>query len=568
MYAATETFEKVGSIGVAANLTVYLVKRYNVGQLTAANITNIFYGTLNFAPLLGAFVSDAYLGRFRTLAYGSFFSLLGMLGLTLSASLPALKPPGCNQTTQVGVHCNGPSTLQLGVLYLSLGFLTIGGGAIRPCSLPFGVDQFDMTDEKSRKGLHSYYNWYYGTTTAALVFSLTILVYIQNDISWPIGFGIPTFFMFMAIIVLFMGTRLYVHVSPEGSIFTGIVQVLAASIKKRRLKLPYPHDINQQELLLYNPPTRGIRIFRLPLTSQFRFLNKGAIVRDGDINDDGSARNLWELCSIQQIEEVKCLIRIVPVCFSGIICFVALAQQFTYVILQTLTMDCHLGPHFEIPAGTVISISFVALTLFIPIYDRLLVPMARRFTGMESGITLLQRQGVGLVISPISMVVAGIVERKRRNSALSNGGISPMSVFWLAPQLVLMGIAEAFNAVGQIEFYNKQFPEHMLTLAGSLFFVTLAGANYLSTALANITKKVTSRDGHRSWLTEDINLSKLDYYFYFIALVGVLNLFYFLICAHYYQYKTMSLHAEEPIKKHTNLEADADINMDRDAHNK
>jgi hypothetical protein len=135
-----------------------------------------------------------------------------------------------------------------------------------------------MTDEKSRKGLHSYYNWYYGTTTAALVFSLTILVYIQNDISWPIGFGIPTFFMFMAIIVLFMGTRLYVHVSPEGSIFTGIVQVLAASIKKRRLKLPYPHDINQQELLLYNPPTRGIRIFRLPLTSQFRYIKEQATV--------------------------------------------------------------------------------------------------------------------------------------------------------------------------------------------------------------------------------------------------------------------------------------------------
>jgi dipeptide/tripeptide permease len=297
-------------------------------------------------------------------------------------------------------------------------------------------------------------------------------------------------------------------------------------------------------------------------------LNNGAIVRDGDINDDGSARNLWELCSIQQIEEVKCLIRIMPICISGIICFVALAQQFTYIILQTLTMDCHLGPHFEIPAGTVISISFVALTLFIPIYDRLLVPMARRFTGVESGITLLQRQGVGLVISPISMVVAGLVESKRRNSALSNGGISPMSVFWLAPQLVIMGIAEAFNAVGQIEFYNKQFPEHMLTLAGSLFFITLAGANYLSTALANITKKVTSRDGHTSWLTEDINLSKLDYYFYFIALMGVLNLFYFLICAHYYQYKSMSFHAEDSIKIHTKVEADAEINIDSNAHNK
>ncbi|VAH67549.1 unnamed protein product [Triticum turgidum subsp. durum] len=518
---ATETFEKVGSVGVAANLTVYLVNRYNIGRLAAANITNIFYGTLNFAPLLGAFISDAYLGRFRTLAYGSFFSLLGMLGLTLSASVPALKPPDCSQTAQLGGHCNSPSTLQLSVLYISLAFLTIGGGAIRPCSLPFGVDQFDMTDEKSRKGLNSYYNWYYGTTTAALVFSMTILIYIQNSISWPIGFGIPTFFMLFSIIILFMGTRRYVHVPPEGSIFTGIAQVLVASFKKRRLKLPHPDNINQQELLLFSPPIGGHRIFRLPLTSQFRCLNKGAIVRDGDINDDGSARNSWELCSIQQIEE-----------------------------------------------GSVISISLIALTAFLPIYDRILVPIARRFTGVESGITLLQRQGIGLVISPISMVVAGLVEHKRRNSALSNGGKSPMSVLWLAPQLILMGIAEAFNAVGQIEFYNKQFPEQMLTLAGSLFFVTLAGANYLSTALANITRKVTTRDGHTSWLTDDINLGKLDYYFYFIALIGVLNLFYFLICSHYYQYKSMSLHAEESIKVHTKEEAEAEVNANTDAPKK
>ncbi|KAG8054246.1 hypothetical protein GUJ93_ZPchr0001g31821 [Zizania palustris] len=562
---ATETFEKVASIGVVANLTVYLVKRFNIGEIEAANVTNIFYGTLNFAPLLGAFISDTYLGRFKTLAYGCFASLLGMLGMTLSASIPALNPQSCNQTTRVGGDCNSPSTLQQSVLYLSLGFLIIGGGAIRPCSLPFGVDQFDKTNEESRKGLNSYYNWYYGTTTAALVLSMTIVIYIQNNVSWPIGFGIPTFLMLLSIIILFLGTNMYVHVPPEGSIFTGIAQVFVASFKKRSLKLPCRHDINQQELMLYNPPSRGNRIFRLPLTSQFRFLNKGAIVRDGDINIEGSARNSWELCNIQQIEEVKCLIRIVPICVSGIVCFVAMAQQFTYIILQTLTMDCHFGKHFEIPAGSVISISLIAQALFLPIYEQILVPLTRRFTGEESGITLLQRQGIGLAISPISMVVAGLVEHKRRNSSLSNGGISPMSVLWLAPQLVLMGIAEAFNAVGQIEFYNKQFPEHMQTLAGSLFFCTLAGANYLSTALASTMRKVTTRDGHSSWLTDNINLGKLDYYFYFIALMGVLNLIYFLICSHYYQYKVMSLHAEESIKIPTKEEAATEIDIDTHA---
>ena len=194
----------------------------------------------------------------------------GMLGLTLSASVPSFKLADCNHTVQLGAHCHRPATLQLSVLYLSLAYLIIGGGAIRPCSLPFGVDQFDMTDKNSQKGLNSYYNWYYGTTTIGLVFSMTILVYIQATISWPIGFGIPTFFMLMSIIILFMGTRRYVHVPPEGSIFTGIAQVLVASFKKRRLKLPHPDNINQQELLLFSPPIGGHRIFRLPLTSQFR----------------------------------------------------------------------------------------------------------------------------------------------------------------------------------------------------------------------------------------------------------------------------------------------------------
>ncbi|RLN04869.1 protein NRT1/ PTR FAMILY 2.12-like isoform X1 [Panicum miliaceum] len=73
---ANETFEKAASFGVAANLTTYLVKRFSIGQLQATNITNIFFATLNLTPLLGAFISDSYLGRFKTLAYGCFATLL------------------------------------------------------------------------------------------------------------------------------------------------------------------------------------------------------------------------------------------------------------------------------------------------------------------------------------------------------------------------------------------------------------------------------------------------------------------------------------------------------------
>lgn len=65
--AGNETFERVASFGMTTNLTVYLVKRYNMGAVAAANFTNIWNGTANFAPLVGAFLSDAYWGRFPTI---------------------------------------------------------------------------------------------------------------------------------------------------------------------------------------------------------------------------------------------------------------------------------------------------------------------------------------------------------------------------------------------------------------------------------------------------------------------------------------------------------------------
>lgn len=120
---------------------------------------------------------------------------------------------------------------------------------------------------------------------------------------------------------------------------------------------------------------------------------------DGELNPDGSPTNHWNLCSIQQIEELKCLIRIVPVWASGIICFTAMSQQSTFTVSQARKMDRHLGPHFQIPPGSLGVISMLALTFVIPIYDRIIVPMTRRITKLPGGITLLQRIGIGMVIS-------------------------------------------------------------------------------------------------------------------------------------------------------------------------
>ncbi|XP_042497925.1 protein NRT1/ PTR FAMILY 2.13-like [Macadamia integrifolia] len=523
-----ETFERLASFGLLMNFMLYLVNVFQLDQVSAINIINIWSGTTNFSPLLGAFICDAYLGRFRTLAFASVASFLGLAALTLTAVVPALHPSTCSKQSK---PCSGPTTGQMGFLTLGLGFLTIGTAGIRPASIPFGVDQFDPTTEEGKKGINSFFNWSYTSFTIVIMISVTLIVYIQSSISWALGLGIPTVFMGFSIMLFWLGTRLYVYVPPEGSVFSGIVQVFVAAFHKRHLKLPPREELPG---LLYDPPMKAATVSKLPLTHHFRCLNKAAIVVDGDLKHDGSHLSSWRLCSIQQIEEVKCLIGIVPIWTSNIICFLSIAQQGTFTLSQALKMDRHLGPKFQIPAGSMVIISMFTLGVWVPIYDRIVVPSLRRITKHEGGITLLQRIGIGMLFSILSMLVAGIVEEKRRALAINHA--QTMSVFWLAPQLILMGLCEAFNIIGQIEFYYKQFPEHMKSIANSLLSCTIAGANYLSSFLVVIVHHKTRKHGH-DWLDNDINAGRIDYFYFLIAALGVFNFIYFLICAHGYRYK-------------------------------
>ena len=70
--AGNETFERMASVGLLANFMVYLTRELHMDQVSAANILNLWFGVSNFAPLLGAFISDSYVGRFSTIAFGSF----------------------------------------------------------------------------------------------------------------------------------------------------------------------------------------------------------------------------------------------------------------------------------------------------------------------------------------------------------------------------------------------------------------------------------------------------------------------------------------------------------------
>lgn len=245
---------------------------------------------------------------------------------------------------------------------------------------------------------------------------------------------------------------------------------------------------------------------------------------------------------------MKCVVRVFPIWTAGLIYYVVLVQMQTYVVFQTLQSDRSLysGSKFKIPAASYSVFSMLSLTIWIPIYDRIIVPFLRKITKKEAGITILQKMGIGLVIAVLTMLVSAVVETRRRNIALRHptlgieprrGEISAMSANWLIPQLALAGLSEAFTVIAQVEFFYKQFPENMRSFAGSFLFCGFALASYMSSLLISIVHKTTRTSDTENWLAEDLNKGRLDYFYYLVAALEVLDFAFFLICAKWYKYK-------------------------------
>ncbi|CAI0399238.1 unnamed protein product [Linum tenue] len=537
-----ETFEKLGAIGTLSNLLIYLTTVFNLSNIKAATIISVFNGTANFGTLLGAYICDTFLGRYNTLAAASLASFLGLLLIQLTAAIPGLHPPSCGKSSDAAT-CKQPTGGQMSFLLTGFALMIIGAGGIRPCNLAFGVDQFNPNTESGRRGINSFFNWYFFTRGVQRMISVTLIVYIQANVSWSIGLAIPAILMLISCALFFGGTKMYVIVKASGSPVTSLIQVFVVSIKKRNLKY-----LDSNSLFNYIPKKSINK--PLPHTDQFNWLDRAAILTPADkINsEDGSPENPWNLCSLQQVEEAKCVVRVLPIWVSGIIYYLAIAQQGTYAIFQANQADRRMGnTKFQVPAATYGVFLMLSLTAFIPVYDRVLVPFLRRLTGKEGGITILQRLGVGVLISVLSMLVSGVVEEQRRRIALTRptlgmsdrnrGEISSMSAFWLVPQFVLAGLAEVFGAVGQVEFYYKQFPENMRSVAGALNYCGIAAGSYLSTALIQLVHRTTEGAPTGNWLPEDLNKGRLDYYYYLVGGLGVLNFGYFLWCSSGYRYK-------------------------------
>ncbi|RRT77509.1 hypothetical protein B296_00001404 [Ensete ventricosum] len=228
-------------MGIAVNLVTYLGGTMHLPSAESANVVSDFLGTSFLLCLLGGFLADSFLGRYLTVA---IFALVQALVrpivpsrmLTVSTSLPRLRPPPCDASATS--RCQRASGFQMGIFYLSLYLIALGTGGLKSSVSGFGTDQFDDKDEKEKSQMAYFFNRFFFFISIGSLLAVTVLVYIQDEVSRSWAYGICCISMLLAVILFLSGTKRYRYKKSSGSPIVHMLQVTVAAFSKRQLKCP------------------------------------------------------------------------------------------------------------------------------------------------------------------------------------------------------------------------------------------------------------------------------------------------------------------------------------------
>ncbi|CAA6672518.1 unnamed protein product [Spirodela intermedia] len=447
--------ERFAYKGVASNMVTYLTDVVHLGTSEAAKTVNNWCGVTSMLPLLGAFLADSYWDRHSTILGSSFLYVTGLAALTAWAVL----------------HSHMPSSSLFFPLYL----ISIGQGGYNPSLQAFGADQLEKEKsppEEEEKSLFFQW-WYFGICSGSLLGN-SLMSYVQDTYGWELGFAIPAAVMLLSVAVFAAGARFCVRRDvadgssrPIDDIFRGLKQALTKKLATREVKLPAREDDDVE-------------------------LEKG---QKGEPEQAASSPTPEKKAGAGEHPTPwagEVILRLLPI----------------WAMLLMFAVIFQLPSTFFTRQGSIT----VSIILLMPLYDKLIIPCFRFLTRREEGINVMERIGVGMLLSILAMTVAALVEGRRIRAAAAS---DRLCIFWLLPQY---------------EFFYASVPSGMRTIGIGLYLSVFGVGSFLSSALIWAIEEVTSAGGTTpGWFSDDIKDAHLDRFYWFLSLLSTASFLLFVI---------------------------------------
>ncbi|KAE8677203.1 Protein NRT1/ PTR FAMILY 7.3 [Hibiscus syriacus] len=386
MIAVNQGLATLAFFGVGVNLVLFLTQVLDQDNASAANNVSKWTGTVYLCSLIGAFLSDSYWGRYLTCAifqlilvlvpdnqirsssfmYALDFSstdcemLLQSLGLlSLASRLFLINPADCGDGIRL---CNTPSQLGFSMFYLSIYLVAFGFGRHQPALATFGSDQFNDSHHKGANLKAAFFSYFYFALNVGSLFSDTILVYYENSGMWTLGFLVSFGSAIIALLFYRSGTPRYRYMKASGNPLPRVAQVFVAAYRKW-----------------------GVT----PANAGALFLDKAAMITPNDLS---APNNPWRLCTVTQVEEAKCVLKMLPIWLCTIMYSVIFTQMASLFVEQGDVMASKLGD-FRIPAASMSAFDICSVLIWTGVYRHVVIPLARRLSNNPKGLTELQRMG-------------------------------------------------------------------------------------------------------------------------------------------------------------------------------
>ncbi|XP_070420141.1 solute carrier family 15 member 3 [Equus przewalskii] len=523
-----EMLERAAFFGVAGNLVLYLNSaNFQWGDEQASRAALVFLGASYLLAPVGGWLADVYLGRRRTIVLSLLVYLVAssLLPITafpdgrrsfcgevpVSPLSPACPSPGCPPAL--------PNLYCAPTLYVGLLLLALAASSVRSNLTSFGADQvMDLGRHASRR----FFNWFYWSINVGAVLSLLVVAFIQQNISFLLGYSIPVGCVGLAFFIFLFATPIFISKPPTGSQVSSMLKLALQSCCPRLCCQPSPRHSQGTQLL---PDERSAQPGPSPQ---------------------------------EDVANFQVLVKILPVLVTLVPYWMVYFQMQSTYVLQGLHLHIpNIFPDspanssvvlraqdssYKIPEAWLLLANVIVLLILVPVKDHLLDPLLLRCKLLPSA---LQQMALGMVFGFTSVVVAGVLEMERLEYIRNNQTVSqqigekiyyaaPLSIWWQIPQYLLIGISEIFASIPGLEFAYSEAPRSMQGAIMGIFFCLSGVGSLLGSSLVALL----SLPG--GWLHcpkdfGNINNCQMDQYFFLLAGIQAATVLLFVWIAHRYE---------------------------------
>ncbi len=482
-------------------------------------------------------MSDKYLGRYKTILGGSIIYAIGLFLCTWGAVPPHY---------EAGYFLPG--------LFL---FITVGSGCIKPCVVTLGADQFDPKDPDQVEEKAKFFNYFYWAINLGATVSYGYLTHLALNgqapsISEPWGFFasflIPAVSFVIGIIVFVGGSPRYKHAPPSSSVLGEFGQIVYTAGKRSGQGKALLTGIF---FMMFGAIIVVIGYFVHNETAHLTLAIGGMIlILLGIVIVCYFGKHTTWLNTAADLPTTSCkvpdaaeVLRLSP--YLGLLCIFwgVYGQMSNNFFNQGCQMDLRLGDGDDpalLSANLLNLFDTFVILVFVPIFDSCIYPAWERWTGkklrpiakMQAGFIFCVR--IVLCIRDhflssskhhththtqvLAMICSAFVEiwRKRRSTIQDIGSncddvfipMNSLSIWWQAPQFILVGISEILISISSYELFYSEVPNNMRSVCQALNLLTTSLGSMLTGGINSIFS---------SWLPDNLNDGKLELVYFFIA---------------------------------------------------